>query len=155
MSSNAYMMQDETNQNKTYDSPEQKLWQAVIIQALRDAFSFDRSAINWLLTDSKDVSDVFDFAGRDLEYTRKRMKVLILLMAKTTARNLVPKVKSKGSKKVVVWEKPGNGKRALAVEFLQSLSFRDLFGGVEIPSSEHECDKLLERAVMAANDILD
>ena len=155
MSNNAYMMQDETTQNKTHDSPEQKLWQAVIIQALRDAFSFDRKAIRWLFEDSKDLNDVFEFAGKDVEYTRKRLKVLVLLMANAAARNLEPKAKSKGQKKIVVWEKPIAGRRAAAIEFLKSDSCRDLCAGVVIPTDEHECDKLLERAVMCANEILD
>ena len=63
--------------------PEQKLFVAVLTQAVHDAFKtadkLDKdSARSWLLGNSKDFRNICEFAGRDPAYVRERIKNKVL-----------------------------------------------------------------------------
>ena len=63
--------------------PEQKLFVAVLTQAVHDAFkTADKlskdTARSWLLGDSRDFKDICEFAGRDPAYVRERIKNKVL-----------------------------------------------------------------------------
>jgi len=63
--------------------PEQKLFVAVLTQAVHDAFKtadkLDKdSARSWLLGNSRDFRHICEFAGRDPAYVRERIKNKVL-----------------------------------------------------------------------------
>jgi len=63
--------------------PEQKLFVAVLTQAVHDAFkTADKlskdTARSWLLSNSKDFRNICEFAGRDPAYVRERIKNKVL-----------------------------------------------------------------------------
>ena len=68
--------------NRTME-PEQKLFVAVLTQAVHDAFkTADKlskdTARSWLLSNSKDFRNICEFAGRDPAYVRERIKNKVL-----------------------------------------------------------------------------
>ena len=70
-------------ENKLKMEPEQKLFVAVLTQAVHDAFkTADKiskdSARSWLLGNSRDFRDICEFAGRDPAYVRERIKNKVL-----------------------------------------------------------------------------
>ena len=84
------------NQLKTVPSsqteqklPEEKLWYAVIVQALtdaaysgnrRDPLYAKREAIEWMTTQGKDFKLVFHFAGYEYEYAVRKVRKLLTLI---------------------------------------------------------------------------
>jgi hypothetical protein len=63
--------------------PEQKLFVAVLTQAVHDAFKtadkLDKdTARSWLLGNSRDFRNICEFAGRDPAYVRERIKNKVL-----------------------------------------------------------------------------
>ena len=63
--------------------PEQKLFVAVLTQAVRDAFKTadnisKDSARSWLLGGSKEFQNICEFAGRNHAYVRERIKNKVL-----------------------------------------------------------------------------
>ena len=63
--------------------PEQKLFVAVLTQAVHDAFkTADKlskdTARSWLLSNSKDFRNICEFAGRNPAYVRERIKNKVL-----------------------------------------------------------------------------
>ena len=63
--------------------PEQKLFVAVLTQAVHDAFKtadkLDKdSARSWLLGNSRDFRNICEFAGRNPAYVRERIKNKVL-----------------------------------------------------------------------------
>ena len=70
-------------ENKLKMEPEQKLFVAVLTQAVHDAFkTADKrdkdSARSWLLSNSRDFRNICEFAGRDPAYVRERIKNKVL-----------------------------------------------------------------------------
>ena len=68
--------------NRTME-PEQKLFVAVLTQAVHDAFKtadkLDKdSARSWLLGNSRDFRNICEFAGRNPAYVRERIKNKVL-----------------------------------------------------------------------------
>ena len=84
------------NQLKTVPSsqteqklPEEKLWYAVIVQALtdaaysgnrRDPLYAKREAIEWMTTQGKDFKLVFHFAGYEYEYAVRKVRKLLTMV---------------------------------------------------------------------------
>jgi hypothetical protein len=128
--------------------PEQELWRAVVISALRDAMEFDLKSINWLFFDDLDAPRVFEYAGMNIDYVRPRLKAVVILMAWTIARNSQPKFDSQ--KRKIKWIKPALSRRNRAKEFLQSQYYLKLRVDAEIPASESERKALLSSAFWVA-----
>ena len=64
----------------SWNSPERKLFVAVLSQAVHDAFSNHvpsvekRQARAWLMGNGRDFRDICEFAGRDAQYVFEKVK---------------------------------------------------------------------------------
>jgi|TARA_R100001530_G_scaffold130157_1_gene100906 hypothetical protein len=74
--------QGEGSNNKKME-PEQKLFLAILSQAIHDAFKTSDnisrdSARSWLLSNSRDFREICEFAGRDPNYVRQKIQNKII-----------------------------------------------------------------------------
>ena len=135
-------------------SPVVALWQAVLWQAVKDAWRFcatvsaveQRRALDWICKPSEDRDRVFEYAGYDPDFIAPRLRALVLIKALLLARGHKPRQTQKG----VRWERPSKPQAAIARAFLTSPAGKELMLDARVPSGTHELKQVLGRAMLVA-----
>ena len=97
-------------------APEVKMWKAVIAQAVKDAYSFDSTAISWIENKDEHSEMVFSFADIDRDRAIESMKAMLVFLSKSICRGKRPKL----DKERVRWVKPSKAEKEKALRFIKS-----------------------------------